>query len=138
MNDKRVRVSDKTNINEMTLLFNCSISRDPDSASDLFSVLSHKVMRMRMPGSVAVELSYIASGKADVMVGQYLKPYDIVGCLHVEEAGGKVTDLAGGPVQVDTHNIVASNGICHDEFIEILQKEFFKHKAKKFSRLVRN
>ncbi len=136
MNDKHSRVSDKTRLSDMTLLLNSSISRDPDSASALFSILVHKLNRVRIPGSAAVEFCYIASGRADVMVAQYLKPYDLVGCLHVEEAGGKVTDFYGNPVTINTHSIVASNGPCHDQIIEILQREFFVPGAQRVSRLL--
>ncbi|MCX5894745.1 MAG: inositol monophosphatase [Proteobacteria bacterium] len=138
MNDKHVRVSDKTRLNEMTLLLNSSISRDPESASALFSILVRRLNRVRIPGSASVELCYIASGRADVMVAQYLKPYDLVGCLHVEEAGGKVTDFFGNPITTSTHSIVASNGICHDQIIEALQNEFFAPGEKRVSRLIKN
>jgi myo-inositol-1(or 4)-monophosphatase len=138
MNDKHVRVSEKKDLRDMTLLLNSSISRDPESASSLFSILVRRFNRIRIPGSAAVELCYIASGRADVMVAQYLKPYDLVGCLHVEEAGGKVTDFFGNPVSLKTHSIIASNGPCHDQIIEILQKEFFTQGEGRVSRLIKN
>ena len=138
MNDKHVRVSYKTGLNDMTLLLNSSISRDPESTSALFSILVRRFNRVRIPGSAAVELCYIASGRADVMVAQYLKPYDLVGCLHVEEAGGKVTDFFGNPVNLKTHSIVASNGACHERIIETLQNEFFAQGDKRVSRVIKN
>jgi myo-inositol-1(or 4)-monophosphatase len=138
MNDKHSRVSDKTRLRDMTLLLNSSISRDPESTSALFTILVRQLNRVRIPGSAAVELCYIASGRADVMVAQYLKPYDLVGCLHVEEAGGKVTDFFGNPITINSHSIVATNGACHDQIIEILQNEFFTQGEKRVSRLIKN
>jgi myo-inositol-1(or 4)-monophosphatase len=138
MNDKHVKVSDKTRLNEMTLLLNSSISRDPKSTAALFSILVRRLNRVRIPGSAAVEFCYIASGRADVMVAQYLKPYDLVGCLHVMEAGGAVTDFFGKPITVNTQNIVATNGQCHDQIIGILQQEFFEQGDKPVSRLIKN
>ena len=138
MNDKHSRVSDKTRLKDMTLLLNSSISRDPESTSALFTILVRQLNRVRIPGSAAVEFCYIASGRADVMVAQYLKPYDLVGCLHVEEAGGKVTDFFGNPITINSHSIVATNGACHDQIIEILQNEFFAQGAKRVSRLTKN
>jgi len=138
MNDKHSRVSDKTRLRDMTLLLNSSISRDPESTSALFTILVRQLNRVRIPGSAAVELCYIASGRADVMVAQYLKPYDLVGCLHVEEAGGKVTDFFGNPITINSHSIVATNGACHNQIIEILQNEFFVQREKRVSRLIKN
>ena len=138
MNDKHSRVSDKTRLKDMTLLLNSSISRDPESTSALFTILVRQLNRVRIPGSAAVEFCYIASGRADVMVAQYLKPYDLVGCLHVEEAGGKVTDFFGNPITINSHSIVATNGACHDQIIGILQNEFFAQGAKRVSRLTKN
>ncbi len=138
MNDKHIKISDKTKLHDMTLLLNSSISRDPESTSALFSILVRRLNRVRIPGSAAVELCYIASGRADVMVAQYLKPYDLVGCLHVIEAGGKVTDFFGNPITTNTHSIVATNGPCHDQIIDILQKEFFEQGEKRVSRLIKN
>ena len=138
MNDKHSRVSDKTRLRDMTLLLNSSISRDPESTSALFTILVRQLNRVRIPGSAAVELCYIASGRADVMVAQYLKPYDLVGCLHVEEAGGKVTDFFGNPITINSHSIVATNGACHNQIIDILQNEFFTQGEKRVSRLIKN
>jgi len=138
MNDKHSRVSDKKRLRDMTLLLNSSISRDPESTSALFTILVRQLNRVRIPGSAAVELCYIASGRADVMVAQYLKPYDLVGCLHVEEAGGKVTDFFGNPITINSHSIVATNGACHNQIIEILQNEFFTQGEKRVSRLIKN
>jgi len=43
--------------------------------------------------------------------------------LIVEEAGGKVTDLSGGPFQIASRETLATNGLVHDalmhEFGEI-------------------
>ena len=138
MNDKHSRVSDKKRLRDMTLLLNSSISRDPESTSALFTILVRQLNRVRIPGSAAVELCYIASGRADVMVAQYLKPYDLVGCLHVEEAGGKVTDFFGNSITINSHSIVATNGACHNQIIEILQNEFFTQGEKRASRLIKN
>ena len=138
MNDKHSRVSDKKTLKDMTLLLNSSISRDPESTSALFTILVRQLNRVRIPGSAAVEFCYIASGRADVMVAQYLKPYDLVGCLHVEEAGGKVTDFFGNPITINSHSIVATNGACHDQIIEILQNDFFAQGEKRISRLMKN
>lgn len=42
------------------------------------------------------------------------------GCLIVEKAGGKVTDLDGKPWNLDSQSIVASNGLIHEKLLELL------------------
>jgi len=37
--------------------------------------------------------------------------------LIVEEAGGRVTDFAGGPFQIDSRETLASNGHIHEELL---------------------
>ena len=40
--------------------------------------------------------------------------------LLVEEAGGKVTDLDGGPFELRSGRIVATNGRIHDELRQVI------------------
>jgi myo-inositol-1(or 4)-monophosphatase len=50
-----------------------------------------------------------------------LAPWDIgAGSLIVEEAGGKVTNLSGGPLDISSGHILATNGKIHEEIIEVL------------------
>jgi Archaeal fructose-1,6-bisphosphatase and related enzymes of inositol monophosphatase family len=40
----------------------------------------------------------------------------------VEEAGGRVTTPAGGPVNIDKPSVLASNGRIHDEMLATLRE----------------
>jgi myo-inositol-1(or 4)-monophosphatase len=40
----------------------------------------------------------------------------------VEEAGGRVTNLEGGPLDRDRPAVVASNGRIHDEMLLVLKE----------------
>ena len=42
------------------------------------------------------------------------------GGLLVEEAGGRLTSLTGGPVDLERPTLVASNGRIHDAMLAIL------------------
>jgi myo-inositol-1(or 4)-monophosphatase len=44
------------------------------------------------------------------------------GTVLVCEAGGKVTDLNGSPHSIYDHRVLASNGIIHDEMVEVLKR----------------
>ena len=52
-----------------------------------------------------------------------LRPWDLAaGRLIVEEAGGRVTDFAGGPHALSGEQTAASNGRLHDELLAMLKK----------------
>jgi len=76
---------------------------------------------VRRDGSAALDLCYVACGRFDGYWELKLHPWDVAaGILIVEEAGGRVTDLAGGPVPATGHEIVSSNGAIHDELLHLL------------------
>jgi myo-inositol-1(or 4)-monophosphatase len=44
--------------------------------------------------------------------------------LIVQEAGGKVTRFDGSPFQIDSREVVATNGLIHDELLELFRNIF--------------
>ena len=64
----------------------------------------------------------VASGVLDASVFFGGGPWDIATrALICEEAGGRYTDLWGGS-RLDTHTAIVSNGLIHDELIEVASK----------------
>jgi myo-inositol-1(or 4)-monophosphatase len=92
------------------------------------TMLCRKVRRVRILGSVALELCYVASGKFDAFVDVRgsLRLTDVAaGKLIIEEAGGIVTDSFGAPLQLEDSimnkvYMVASNGHVHGDILELL------------------
>ncbi len=83
---------------------------------------------LRRDGAAVVDLTHIASGRADGFWELGLRPWDVAGgVLMIEEAGGCVTDLAGGMIEIGRPQIVASNGWIHDDITrvcaEVLESE---------------
>jgi myo-inositol-1(or 4)-monophosphatase len=69
---------------------------------------------VRRGGSAALDLAYVAAGRFEAFWELYLKPWDVAaGMLLVEEAGGRVTDVGGGPDAHEGTGILASNGKVH-------------------------
>jgi myo-inositol-1(or 4)-monophosphatase len=63
----------------------------------------------------------VACGRYDGYWELKLHPWDVAaGILIVEEAGGRVTDLAGGPAPASGREIASSNGRIHDELLRVL------------------
>jgi len=73
-----------------------------------FARVSEKVRKMRITGSAALAMAYIASGRFDAYVESVISLWDIAaGKLLVEAAGGRV-ELT--PSNKDSYAIVAWNG----------------------------
>ena len=78
--------------------------------------LANAVGRVRMIGTAATDLAYVACGRADALIVHNPSPWDIeVGHLLINEAGGKVTrhnDEVGGNL------VICSNGMIHEELMK--------------------
>jgi myo-inositol-1(or 4)-monophosphatase len=69
-------------------------------------------------GSAALDLAYVAAGRLDGFWEFNLNPWDTAaGILLVEEAGGRVTNFAGKHYLLDSREILASNGLIHEELM---------------------
>ncbi|NYT20010.1 MAG: bifunctional fructose-bisphosphatase/inositol-phosphate phosphatase [Methanosarcinales archaeon] len=90
--------------------------------------LCRKVRRIRILGSVALELCYVASGRLDAFVDvrRSLRLVDVAaGKLIIEEAGGMVTDGEGSPLKlrgsvINPFYMVASNGNAHSDILKLI------------------
>jgi myo-inositol-1(or 4)-monophosphatase len=78
-----------------------------------FTLRSHGVRRA---GSAALDLYSVACGQFEGFWEFGLKPWDTAaGILLVREAGGTVTDFSGRPYRPGDFEMLASNGLVHDE-----------------------
>jgi myo-inositol-1(or 4)-monophosphatase len=87
-----------------------------------FTLRSHGVRRA---GSAALDLAYVAAGRLDGFWEFNLNPWDTAaGILLIEEAGGQVTDFSGRHFRLDSHEILASNGLIHAELLGFFEDMF--------------
>jgi myo-inositol-1(or 4)-monophosphatase len=78
---------------------------------------------VRRLGSALLDLAYVAAGRIDGFWELTLGPWDVAaGMILVEEAGGRVTDLRGQPLDVNHPRLVASNGRIHGEILGVLKE----------------
>jgi myo-inositol-1(or 4)-monophosphatase len=72
----------------------------------------------RRLGAASIDLCLVASGAMDGYWEKHLKPWDVAaGALIVAEAGGTVTDWAGGRFDLHEGAVVATNGAIHEELV---------------------
>jgi len=77
---------------------------------------------IRRGGSAALDLCYVACGRFDGFWEESLSPWDMAaGVLLVQEAGGRVTGYLGGPPDIESGNILATNGRFHEAMQSILE-----------------
>ncbi len=87
-----------------------------------FTLRSHGVRRA---GSAALDLAYVAAGRLEAFWEFNLNPWDTAaGILLVEEAGGRVTDFSGNHFQLNSREILASNGLIHAELLRLFSDMF--------------
>jgi myo-inositol-1(or 4)-monophosphatase len=87
-----------------------------------FTLRSHGVRRA---GSAALDLAYVACGRLDGFWEFHLNPWDTsAGVLLVEEAGGGVTRMDGSRFELNSEEVLATNGKIAGE-MEHLFKEMF-------------
>lgn len=76
---------------------------------------------LRRAGSAAMDLCHVAAGRADGFWEFGLNVWDVAaGVLLVQEAGGRVTDMLGGPLDLDQPRLLATNGGVHDAMGAVL------------------
>jgi myo-inositol-1(or 4)-monophosphatase len=79
-----------------------------------FETMIHSSAGLRRAGSAAIDLAYTACGRHDAFWEIGLSRWDIAaGALLVTEAGGTVTDVAGGNDFLDSGDIVAAGQTMH-------------------------
>jgi len=93
---------------------------------------------VRRSGSAALDLCYVACGRADGFWEWRLHPWDTAaGSLIVEEAGGRISDFSDGRFDVNGEQTLASNGVIHQQMIAVLQEVIAAHpEERKLARIV--
>ena len=125
LNGQKVSVSSVEKLDDSLLITGFYYDRGDDMIENLDKIkqfLLKKIVGLRRLGSAALDLCYIACGRAAGFWEFKLNPWDFAaGKLIVEEAGGKVTAKDGKPVPLKTSFIAASNGKIHEAMLEILR-----------------
>jgi myo-inositol-1(or 4)-monophosphatase len=78
---------------------------------------------IRRCGSAAIDLCYVACGRFDGFWEMKLSPWDsAAGAVILREAGGKITDFQGRPVDIYKPEVCASNGLVHEAMLAVLRE----------------
>ena len=117
--NKRLRVSGRSDFTR-SLVITGAPRRNLKNEDQFFNeqrAVYNTGVALRRYGAAALDLAYVAAGRAEAFWERKLKPWDVAaGYLIVKEAGGFIADLdshKGNPIE--TGNILASNeGLFND------------------------
>ena len=125
VNDRPLAVSATPTLDESLLAtgFPYNIREAHDNNLKEYAAFSVRVRAVRRLGSAVLDLAWLACGRLDGCWGLRLGPWDVAaGSLLVEEAGGRVTDLTGGALDLDAPSLVATNGHIHSAVLDVLRE----------------
>ncbi|MDD4882566.1 MAG: inositol monophosphatase family protein [Gallionellaceae bacterium] len=124
LNDRRIRVSKRTKLAE-SLIGTGFPYRDfthLDAYTGMFRDVVQKSSGLRRPGSAALDLAWVASGRLDGFFEIGLNPWDIAaGCLLIKEAGGLVSDFTGEDGYLKSGHVVAGTPKVFAQLLQTVQ-----------------
>lgn len=125
LNGKRLAVSRASSLQESLLAtgFPYTIREQSDAIIAALAALLPKAQGLRRAGAAALDLAYVAAGRLDGFWETNLKPWDTAaGILMVAEAGGMLTIYDGGTYSPYIPEIIASNGLIHQDLVQELAR----------------
>jgi len=124
LNDVPIHVSDNDKLIDSLLATGFPYDAresDEDNMNNFYAFYKKAAQGVRRAGSAALDLAYTAAGRFDGFWEMKLKAWDIAaGILLVKEAGGKVTNFTGEPVELCRGEVLASNGKIHTVMQKVL------------------
>jgi len=113
LGEKRISLSNVREIGRATLSLQSTSGSEFVRGPGVMLELHRRFEKVRKFGSVALEMAYVASGRLDFILAGDRRPqpwWDVAGgWALVEEAGGGVEDLRGGPMTELTNHFVAGH-----------------------------
>ena len=122
LNGKRIHVTDCDMQNSLVLFGTCPYEHElAKKTFELTEQVFYKCVEIRRGGSAALDICYVAAGKADLYYELILRPWDLAGATVVlKEAGGVCMTLDKEEISCERiSSYVCSNGKNLDEFFEI-------------------
>jgi myo-inositol-1(or 4)-monophosphatase len=124
LNDRRLRVAARRSLHESLIATGIPFRGRGGHEQFLEELppIMESTSGVRRFGSAALDLAWVAAGRFDAFWERGLAQWDIAaGILLVREAGGVVSDLAGGARAMETGDILAANDTLHPKILKLLR-----------------
>lgn len=124
MNGERLRVSSVPCAEEAFVVIELPYNSGQyaRTGEHLIHELYGRVAGIRMNGSAALAMCYVAAGRFDAWLEAFIGKWDFsAAALMVQEAGGRVTDFRGNDEFLEGHHIIATNGPLHPLFLGLVE-----------------
>ena len=123
LNNSRIRVSSRNIVADSIALTGGPAYAEPNKKIfyEEYIAISNNFNQVRKLGSAALDLAYIAAGRAEIFWHKNLKYWDIAaGLIIVREAGGTITDFRGKTFDLTNNQLLATNSRLDNETSKIL------------------
>ncbi len=127
LNHEPVRVSATDRLDQAVITTGLPYGDDTQTDFDAIRAMQDASRAVRLLGSAALSLAYVAVGRLECFYEHRISSWDVMGgALLITEAGGCVSDFAGdsSDLAYTGKEIVASNGILHDDILTVLRPHF--------------
>lgn len=108
-----------------TAMISVGVGQGPGIKDKLLAIFRENpkyLKSYRYLGSAVLELALLARGGTEGFISLGLSRWDYAaGALLVQEGGGKITDLKGNPWKFEENWFAASNGVIHEELLEVIR-----------------
>ena len=131
-NNRPISVSKEAELQNVLVSYSLDFSEEPGKTlreTKIIEGLVQKIRNLRATNSI-LDFCYTAEGKLGACINQSTKIWDIAApALIIEEAGGKVSDIHGNPLNFNLneknadqiYTIISSNKPLHPEIVTLIQ-----------------
>ncbi len=122
--DKPLSVAQNETVKDSVLLF-CSGHKamHKEKTIKIYQEFKLRAKSLKSFGVASLELAYVASGRADVIMLPGVPIWDVAaGILLVRQAGGKVTDFNNNDWTTRSRDVLATNGKVHENLMNDVEK----------------
>jgi myo-inositol-1(or 4)-monophosphatase len=116
LNNKRIRASNKSNLNNALLSSTGHTNKDQNyvyKPLDTYMALNEFDVTVRRSGCTSLDIAYCAAGKLDGFWGHGLRPWDRLAALFIaQSAGCLISDFNGTPDTYESDHIIIATPKC--------------------------
>ena len=121
-NGEPIKVSNNDRLDKAVVNYDNQFHLSEHSFANLQRI-AQAAFTVRILGTATADLCLIASGIIDARIWNATKIVDIAaGSVILTEAGGEITNFEGDPINFNACSVVATNGLVHDQVLNVLGK----------------